>query len=344
MPTYQTLLTDYGRGVVADSMATAAAIAFTEVALGDGQNDPAASQTALQNEVHRAAVTGVRQDPASPDQVIITLTVPPESGGWTIREVGVFDAGGLFAIARYPDSYKPILAEGSGKSLTIDVVLAVSNLATVTLQTNPSGLVTKCDLDDIQLRFSGIKVYTASGSFTQGVDCPANVTRVRITVIGGGAGGGGASVAITGAAGGGGGGGRAVGFVDLTADEVVTVTVGAGGVGGDATPNDGTDGTDSTCKGLTGGGGKGGKLANTTSRGAAQGGAATGGDLNLPGGIGKAPGAYKAGDGGESEGGGGSGGDDNKDGVWPGGGGGGASRETDAAGGNGAAGAVIIEW
>lgn len=345
MATYESLITDQGAVVIADSIANGTPIDFDKMALGDGAADPVATQTALQNERYRADVTAVQVDPADSDQIIISMTVPPESGGWWVREVGIFDGNGdLVAVGSYPDSYKPLLPEGSGKSLVIDVVLAISNTANVTIQTNPSGLATKCDLTDLQPRFVGMKVYTADGTFTQGVDCPAAVTRVRVTVVGGGGGGGGAKATITGPGGGGGGGGRVVGFLDLTEDEAVNVVVGLGGVGGDATPNDGAAGAASTFKTLSAGGGLGGKKANTTTQGAAQGGAATGGDLNLPGGTGKAPGAYKAGDGGESLGGGGSGGDDNKNGVFPGGGAGGGSRETDAAGGNGADGVVIIEW
>lgn len=150
MATYKTILTDQGAAVVADSIANGTPITFAQMALGDGASDPVSSQTALQNEVHRAAVTAVQVDPASDDQIIITLTIGPEPGGWTIREVGLFDGNGdLVAIGRYPDSYKPILTEGSGKSLTIDMVLAVTSEANVTLTTNPTGLATKCDLADI---------------------------------------------------------------------------------------------------------------------------------------------------------------------------------------------------
>jgi len=204
------------------------------------------------------------------------------------------------------------------------------------------------------------EVFTSNGTFT----VPANVTRVKVTVIGGGGGGGGvaSNVDEVAVAGGGGGGGCAIEWLTgLTPAADITVTVGGGGAGGANTGENGATGVTSSFGAYcSASGGAGGKFTGSTvaaGETALGGSAGTGanGDLNIAG----QPGDYgivrsnvdcNGGNGGGTVLGGGAAGARSpgagvNGGAYGGGGSGGASENAnDRAGGNGAAGVVIVEY
>lgn len=130
---------------------------------------------------------------------------------------------------------------------------------------------------------SNIEVLSTSGTWV----CPANVLKARVTVVGGG---GSASNRISQSGSGGGGGGCAIKVAAVTPGQAYTVTVGAGGAGLAATGANttGNDGGTSSFSGLdvaaiSGGGGKAGGMGV-----GGVGGVGTGGNINIPGGVGTA--------------------------------------------------------
>lgn len=137
-----TLLTTTGKAKVAAAIASGVPLAITDMALGDGGGaavTPVENRAALVNEVNRGPANLLTVDPLNPSWVTIERIIAPEVGGWTIREVGLFDAAGdLVAYGNFPDSYKPQLAEGSGKELVIRVQIEVANASAVTLLIDPS--------------------------------------------------------------------------------------------------------------------------------------------------------------------------------------------------------------
>ncbi|MBY5940256.1 phage tail protein [Halomonas sp. DP5N14-9] len=153
MPQFYTLLTDSGQAKIANAVALGAQIEITQMAVGDGGGNPVtpdSSATVLVNEVRRAPINAVHTDDDNPTWIVIEQVLPPDVGGWTIREVGVFDAAGdLIAIGNLPETYKPVLAEGSSRTQTIRVVMEVSDTAAVTLKVDPSVvLATREYVDD----------------------------------------------------------------------------------------------------------------------------------------------------------------------------------------------------
>jgi phage-related tail fiber protein len=100
--------------------------------------------------VRRAPINRVEVDADNPNWVVVEQVMPPDVGGWTIREIGVFDsAGDLIAYGNYPETYKPTLDEGSGRTQTVRMVLQVSDTAAVTLRVDPSVvLATRKYVDD----------------------------------------------------------------------------------------------------------------------------------------------------------------------------------------------------
>ena len=123
------------------------------MAVGDGGGvlpTPDAKQTALVNEKRRAALNMLYIDPQNSSQIIAEQVIPENEGGWWIREVGLFDeSGALIAVGNCPESYKPQLAEGSGRTQTVRMVLITSSTDNIILKIDPAVvLATRKYVDD----------------------------------------------------------------------------------------------------------------------------------------------------------------------------------------------------
>lgn len=132
---FYTLLTDIGAAKLASAAALGVPLKITHMAVGDGGGTlptPDAKQTALVNEKRRAALNMLYIDPQNSSQIIAEQVIPENEGGWWIREVGLFDeSGALIAVGNCPESYKPQLAEGSGRT-RLNVVLDYIEAVTAT--------------------------------------------------------------------------------------------------------------------------------------------------------------------------------------------------------------------
>lgn len=138
---YYSLVTDGGLiKEAASNEPGGTAVDLTEIAVGDGGGvayDPVSSATALVNEVYRIALTHVVVDENNPNQLIIEGVLDETIGPFYIREVGIFDSNGdLFAIGKYPETFKPNLPSGSGKRLYIRMILGFANVPNVNLVIN----------------------------------------------------------------------------------------------------------------------------------------------------------------------------------------------------------------
>lgn len=142
MAQFYTLLTAIGQAKLANAIALGNTIELTHLAVGDGGGSlptPDSNRTALVNEVRRAPINLADIDPDNPNWIVVEQVLPPDVGGWTIREIGVFDAAGdLIAYGNYPETFKPTLDQGSGRTQTIRMVLQVSHTAAVTLKVDPA--------------------------------------------------------------------------------------------------------------------------------------------------------------------------------------------------------------
>ncbi|CCV28397.1 TPA: phage tail protein [Yersinia enterocolitica] len=139
---YFVLLTNLGAAKLANAAALGTQLQITQMAVGDGGGalpTPNPAQTQLIAEKRRAALNSLSIDEANSSQIIAEQVIPETDGGWWIREVGLFDKDGiLIAIANCPDTYKPQLQEGSGRTQTVRMVLIVSSTEAITLKIDPS--------------------------------------------------------------------------------------------------------------------------------------------------------------------------------------------------------------
>jgi phage-related tail fiber protein len=138
MADYYTLLTNAGIAYETACKAAGTPIKLSQISVGDGGGavyNPAATDTALKREVWRGPLNALFQDEKNPSWLLAEVTIPPDVGGWYVREAGIWtDTGILYAIVKYPESFKPVLAtSGSGKEFYIRSIFETSNASLVTL-------------------------------------------------------------------------------------------------------------------------------------------------------------------------------------------------------------------
>ncbi|WP_107942980.1 phage tail protein [Metasolibacillus fluoroglycofenilyticus] len=145
MAQYGTIITNSGLAQIANAQATQTKVGLEYIALGDGNGAhyiPTQNQSALVNEVWRGAVANVTIDPANSNRIIVDGVIPTTAGGFTIREIGVFDAQNqLIAVGQYPEKYKPQLSEGTAEEILIHFVLETNNSDIVELSIDPSIII-----------------------------------------------------------------------------------------------------------------------------------------------------------------------------------------------------------
>lgn len=139
---FQTIHTTYGLQRIAAAEAQGVSINLVEMAVGDGGGNPTApseAQTSLVREMYRAAVNRVFQDPVIPTKFTAEIVIPATIGGFTQREVGIFDADGrLFAVGNLPATYKPNISEGAYSDTVIRMEFMVQNASIITLAIDPN--------------------------------------------------------------------------------------------------------------------------------------------------------------------------------------------------------------
>ncbi|WP_257007937.1 phage tail-collar fiber domain-containing protein [Hafnia paralvei] len=150
---YKAVLTKIGAAKIAAATAGGTKINLTQMAVGDGGGTlptPDPAQTKLIAEKHRAALNKVIVDPKHKNYLVAELVIPPEIGGFWMRELGLYDeVGALIAVSNMAESYKPLLSEGSGRAQTLRMVVIVSDMDTVNLLIDSSTvLATQEYVDD----------------------------------------------------------------------------------------------------------------------------------------------------------------------------------------------------
>ncbi|WP_392430778.1 phage tail protein [Edwardsiella piscicida] len=157
---YFAILTNLGAEKMARATALGTKLVLTHMAVGDGGGTlqpPNPAQATLRGERRRAALNMLSVDPNNASQIIAEQIIPENEGGWWIREIGLYDSDGvLIAVANCPETYKPQLQEGSGRTQAIRMVLIVSSSEAVTLKIDPSVvLATRQYVDDKVIKVRG---------------------------------------------------------------------------------------------------------------------------------------------------------------------------------------------
>ena len=150
---YKTVITKAGAiKLAAATLPNGKKVNLTAMAVGDGGGTlpvPDPNQTKLVKEVWRHALNKISQDKKNKNYVVAELLIPPETGGFWMRELGLYDdTGTLIAVGNMAESYKPALAEGSGRAQTVRMVIMVSDLESVELTIDTSTVMATQDYVD----------------------------------------------------------------------------------------------------------------------------------------------------------------------------------------------------
>ncbi|EJW9436011.1 phage tail protein [Escherichia coli] len=150
---YYAILTNQGAARLANATMLGSKLNLTQMAVGDANGvlpTPDPAQTKLINQKRIAPLNLLSVDPNNQSQIIAEQIIPENEGGFWVREIGLYDDEGvLIAVANCPETYKPQLQEGSGRTQTIRMILVVSNTEAITLKIDPSVvLATRKYVDD----------------------------------------------------------------------------------------------------------------------------------------------------------------------------------------------------
>ena len=153
MPDFYTVVTDTGLQALGLASTQGQSFFLTHAVVGDGNGlavIPNKGMTTLVNEVWRGNVAGIKVDPKEPNTYIFEFAIPADTGGFSIREVGLMDESGkLFCIGNFPETEKPVAADGSVRDLVVRLPLHFENADVVNLVIDPAiVLATKQDVVD----------------------------------------------------------------------------------------------------------------------------------------------------------------------------------------------------
>lgn len=160
---YYSILTNIGKAQIANAIGLGNKIDFVKMKVGDGNGsyyNPTESQTDLVHTVWEGAIGHVAVDENNPNWINIEVLIPPDAGGFFIREYGVFDANdNMLAVAKCAETYKPLPADGSTKEINMKMIIAVSNTSSITLKIDPTILFAKKkDVDEVSTRVDQLSV------------------------------------------------------------------------------------------------------------------------------------------------------------------------------------------
>ena len=127
-------------------------VVLTQFAVGDGGGSyyrPTKEMTALKGEKWRGEINSYKVDDINPDLINVKTVLPASVGGFTIREMGLFDdKGQMIAVANTPDSVKIAPESGAVKEMWLVMEILVSNANIVSIQVNPTvSIATKEDIE-----------------------------------------------------------------------------------------------------------------------------------------------------------------------------------------------------
>lgn len=188
MSDYYALVTTTGLAKLA-ALPVGGTLTLTHMAFGNSTIDPTEDMTALHSEQHRCALLNVEVEATNPNNLAAEAIIDSTVGGFWIREVGIYDEDGdLFAVGKYPATYKPETTEGTVKELGVRMILAVSNAEDV-IVTYHSGIMQGAANQDLsnltptgQQKFD-VKADIASPEFTGTPKAPTATAGTNTTQI-----------------------------------------------------------------------------------------------------------------------------------------------------------------
>ncbi|HGO4499058.1 TPA: phage tail protein [Klebsiella pneumoniae] len=157
---FYTRLTAAGEQRLAEAAVSGAPVNITQMAVGDGNGSvpEPANREDLLNEVYRAPLNRLVIADQAANVIRAEMLILPQTGGFWMREAALYDDDGVcLVVANLPESYKPKLAEGSGRLHAVNVWIAISSTENVQLIAEPS--VIMATVDEIERAKNEVKDY-----------------------------------------------------------------------------------------------------------------------------------------------------------------------------------------
>lgn len=159
---YYSLVTKVGQAKIANASVYGTKVDIKTIKLGDGNGseyNPTEDQTDLKRVVYTGAVGAVRIDPDRGNTIILESIIPQDQGGFTIREIGYYDADGdLIVIAKYKSQYKPVIGSGATVDMKVNTLIVVSNTENVELKIdNTLIFATKEDVNKVDKKIGDLQ-------------------------------------------------------------------------------------------------------------------------------------------------------------------------------------------
>lgn len=169
---FYTIITKIGKAKIANATALGTKVNLTKFQVGDGNGsyyNPTEDQLQLRKKVWEGNISSITVDTDNPNWIVLETIIPGDIGGFMIREAAALDdEGNIIAIGKYPETYKPLVADGSTKDLYIRMILEISNTSSVTLKVDPTViLATKKDIEILDNKIKNITasdIKTSSGA------------------------------------------------------------------------------------------------------------------------------------------------------------------------------------
>lgn len=163
MADYYSIITNRGKELEAEALASGRLIVLTHFVVGDSngkQVKPDPAQIRLINETFRGDIAELVVSPEQSTQLMAKIVLPIGVGGFTVREVGLMtDAGELYAVANCPSIDKPV----GGVSVNMQFRLAVSDTSNITLNVaTGDGLFLRIDQNLKEIKARGAEAQKTS--------------------------------------------------------------------------------------------------------------------------------------------------------------------------------------
>lgn len=183
--TYGTIVTDSGVQLITAATMEGEKVNITHLAVGDGNGayyQPMPMMTALKNEKWRGAINSVSINEQSPNMIDVVAVVPSSVGGWTIREMAIFDEiGNMIAICNTPDTEKVIITTGAAGEIELTMHIEISNTGAISFVIDPTVITaTKKDLENHNVSSSAHKTLFEQKASVTELNTHANNTDIHV--------------------------------------------------------------------------------------------------------------------------------------------------------------------
>lgn len=149
MNEFYSIITNKGIETLAAAKVNGGNVKLVNLGVGDSNGkyyEPNPAQQSLVNETYRTTINRIYIDADNSKQIIIEAAIPSTIGGFFIREVAVFDEqNNLFAVGKYPVTFKPESQSGAGKDIYIRITLAFSNNPNIAIYENTNNALVSSD-------------------------------------------------------------------------------------------------------------------------------------------------------------------------------------------------------